>query len=61
MTIWTFFDSHCFLAFLALCSTYYLCVRLIRMVMVLARGWPTPPLDADGEVVRPEKPEGEAA
>ena len=53
--MWGFFDEHWFLAFLALCFAFGLGARLIRMVMVLARGWPNPPLDADGDVVLYEK------
>lgn len=61
MTMWGFFDNHWALALVGLCFTYHVSTRLIRMIMVLARGWPSPPLDADGDVVWPEKPRDEAA
>ncbi|MCE9564607.1 MAG: hypothetical protein K8U57_21445 [Planctomycetes bacterium] len=55
MTIWDFFNYHWFLAFLTICFTYGIVVRLIRIPLLLIRGWPPAPLDADGDVHHPER------
>lgn len=53
MTIWQFFDAHTFLALLAICFTWGLLVRILRMPVLLLRGWPpsndTHNCDADGD------------
>jgi hypothetical protein len=54
VTIWAFFDNHWFLAFLAICFSYGMAVRLIRLPILLLHGWPAPPMDADGDVNYPK-------
>lgn len=53
-----------FLAFLVICSTYYILKilifyipnRIVRSINIIVRGWPPPHLDADGDW-KPEKEE----
>ena len=60
MNIWDFFDKHTILAFLIICSAYYVVVRFFRLVMVACCGWPTAHLmDADGDIVHPKPEVGE--
>ncbi len=59
MTIWQFMDNHWFLAFLTICFVYGITVRLIRLPVLLLRGWPKEPYDADGDIHRPDKNEAD--
>ncbi len=44
------------LAYCALTVVSSIITRIYRVIMVLARGWPTHPLmDADGDIVHPER------
>lgn len=62
MNIWQFADNHPFItAFIiyVMAATVFRCWnRLMRHLNIRKHGWPTPPLDADGDVVYPE-PEDE--
>lgn len=57
---WQWATVHWFLTFLvasAVISGIFRTInRVLRTVKVIARGWPTAPLmDADGDIVHPEK------
>ena len=58
--------DHPILAFLSLCSSYYLLkfvlyyipARIVRMMNIRTHGWPPPHVDADGDLKPdPEKEE----
>ena len=53
MNIWQFFDNHCFLALLSLGTAYGIIVRIIRFPLIMFRGWPPSPMDADGDIHYP--------
>lgn len=66
MTIWDFANQHPFIgAFIVLVLAYAATRpfsyafraynRRLRSRNIVAHGWPEPPLDADGDVVYPEK------
>lgn len=55
MTIWGFLDNHWFLALLIICCGYGIIVRIIRLPILLLRGWPEAPMDADGDIRYQEK------
>lgn len=40
------------LLLLVLAAAFWLALRLVRAAVILARGWPPPHLDADGDEVR---------
>jgi hypothetical protein len=51
--MWQFFDNHWFIALITVLCAYWLLVRIIRLPMLLLRGWPpsdaTHACDADGD------------
>lgn len=64
MTIWDFANHHpfiaCILAYLVMSPVRYAFRaynRHLRAKNIAAHGWPTAPIDADGDVVWPEKKE----
>jgi len=68
MTVWEFANNHPFialiLAYLLMAPVRYGCKygfkvynRRLRSKNIAAHGWPTAPVDADGDVVWPVTPE----
>jgi len=63
--ILAFASKHPILSFFVICSAYYAITapfrfglmaynRRLRSANIRAQGWPTAPIDADGDVVHPE-------
>lgn len=59
MSEWMY--EHWFVGFLLIYTamelSFKIINRVLRTIKVLARGWPTAPIDADGDVVYPEPAE----
>ena len=57
-----FANQHPFLAFCVICAAYYtiklpfqFSLYYLRSRNIRAHGWPSAPMDADGDIVHPEK------